>query len=363
MSHPSDPFSSDYVTARARFRERAHAAGMTLRSLVLFDHIIAADFEPLTLDVAYIGAESPRRALVVSSGTHGVEGFFGSAVQLAVLNTPELLNAPDDCAVVLLHGLNPFGFDRIRRVNEDNVDLNRNFLLSNQSFSGSPDGYARLDPLLNPPSAPREVEPFLLQVGYQIARYGMPALKTAVATGQYDFPRGLFYGGGAPVRSQTLLADLLPKLFTGTERVMHVDLHTGSGAWCTYVCAVDLPSTDARFQYLSTLFGADRVEGFDPNGVLYEIRGALGTWCQEQLPDTEYLCVLAEFGTYSGLKVISAMRAENRAWLYTDPGDPRRIAARKRLLETFCPADPLWRREMVAKGVEVVAQARAALSG
>ena len=51
---------------------------------------------------------------------------------------------------VLLHALNPFGFAWRRRVNEDNVDLNRNFLLDDEGYVGCPDGYAHLDPLLLP---------------------------------------------------------------------------------------------------------------------------------------------------------------------------------------------------------------------
>ena len=55
---------------------------------------------------------------------------------------------------VLLHALNPYGFAWLRRVNEHNVDLNRNFLLPGEAYRGSPAGYAALDPLLNPKSPP-----------------------------------------------------------------------------------------------------------------------------------------------------------------------------------------------------------------
>ncbi|MEL6347442.1 MAG: DUF2817 domain-containing protein [Myxococcota bacterium] len=349
-------FSDDYVTARTRFRAQARAQGFSLSALPLDS--LAADQTPLTIDLARLGATNPRRALVVSSGTHGVEGFYGAAVQLALLDRPDLLQIPDDCAIVLIHAINPFGFDRIRRVNEDNVDVNRNFLLDGQTFSGSPEGYARLDGLLNPPSPPTRFEAFLPRVVAQIARHGMPALKAAVATGQYDFPRGLFYGGAAPTQSQALLRDLLPKLFSETEQVVHLDLHTGTGKWGTYVLAVDMPPTDPRFSTLQALFDADHVEGLDPSGVLYEIRGVLGTWCQAQVPNTTYHAILAEIGTHWVIEVIGALREENRAWHHTGPDDPRRIAAKKRLKEAFCPANEAWRREMIALGLRLVSQGR-----
>ena len=66
------------------------------------------------------------RALIVSSGLHGVEGPFGSAVQVAAL--PHLAALHESgMRVVLIHALNPYGFAWGRRVDAANVDLNRAF--------------------------------------------------------------------------------------------------------------------------------------------------------------------------------------------------------------------------------------------
>ena len=62
------------------------------------------------------------------SGTHGVEGYCGSGIQIGFLKEGLFAELPDDMSVVLLHAMNPYGFSNDRRVNEDNVDLNRNFL-------------------------------------------------------------------------------------------------------------------------------------------------------------------------------------------------------------------------------------------
>ena len=108
----------------------------------------------LTIDAAAFGTDRPRRVVLITSGLHGIEGFFGSAVQLALMD--DIFPAwrpPDGEAVVMLHALCPFGFDQLRRTNEDNIDLNRNFLKASDSYAGSPPGYAELDPLLNPPRA------------------------------------------------------------------------------------------------------------------------------------------------------------------------------------------------------------------
>ena len=355
-----DFYSPDYTTARRRFRELAEAAGFSLEALEL--ELDAADGSPLTIDMAWLGPRDAERVVVLSSGTHGVEGFFGSAVQLAVLTRPELLVLPEGAALLLIHAINPFGFDRIRRVNEDGVDLNRNFLLEGQEYTGSPEGYAALNGLLNPPSPPQALDPFLLKVGLKLVRHGMPALKAAVATGQYDFSQGLFFGGSRPSSSREKLAEALPRYLAKAKRVVHLDLHTGSGRWGTYILAVSDDIHGPKFAWQQQLFGADNVEGLDPSGVLYEIRGVLGAWCQQLLSDVEYHCLLAEFGTRWVFEVITALRQENRAWLHTTAEDPRRLTARARLKEAFCPADEAWRRDMLEVGVGLLETARAHLA-
>jgi len=67
--------------ARDRFCTAAKGANCTLESFQI-DHR-GSDGQVLTIDVARLGATQPEKIVVVSSALHGVEGFFGSAVQLA----------------------------------------------------------------------------------------------------------------------------------------------------------------------------------------------------------------------------------------------------------------------------------------
>src|SRR6185503_8493082 len=130
-------------------------------------------------------------ALVHSSGLHGVEGFAGSAIQLQLLdNLPAL--APDT-ALVLVHILTPYGMAWLRRVNENNVDLNRNFR-GDEPYSGAPPAYAKLNSFLNPASPP-SADLYYAKAVFLILRYGMAALKQSVVGGQYEYPKGLFFGG------------------------------------------------------------------------------------------------------------------------------------------------------------------------
>ena len=348
--------SDSYFEAREIFRTRAESAGWRLEAHPL--KAAGPGGETLTIDIAVKGSVQPRRAVVVSSGTHGVEGFFGSGVQRAFLERPEVVDGlEEDAAMLLVHAVNPYGFAWVRRVNEDNVDLNRNFLLDGDHYEGCPDGYHRMDPLLNTPTPPGGFEAFLPRAIWNIVRHGMPALKSAVATGQYAYPKGLFYGGSQASQSQQILSEALPRLLPNTERVIHIDFHTGLGKWGTYTLGVSDPVGSPKVRRLQEAFGEPAVEALDPSGTLYVIRGVLGDWCQELLPDTQYDCVLAEFGTVHILKVIAALRAENRAHHYGEPGTSSTQAAKQALRDAFAPHSESWEREVVAKGLRLIEQA------
>lgn len=355
------PFSSDYLAARTRFREAAEGAGFTVTPHAF--EMKGPRGEELTVDIAVHGVKKPKRAVVISSGTHGIEGFYGSAVQTALLEGElQDFKRPAGTSVILIHAMNPYGFAYIRRVNEDNVDLNRNFVKRDREYAGAPADYRHLDPILNPKSAPTPVDPWLVGAGRQLARHGFNALKNAVAQGQYEFPKGLFFGGKGPSRTQELLDDVLPELIGTCERVVHLDFHTGMGKWGTYVLAVDFPNDSERTERLRREFGASAVQGLDPTGVLYEINGSLGGWLQDRFPKIEYDCMLAEYGTKNVIAVLAAMREENRAHHYCSHGSGAHLKAKARFKDAFIPESRDWQRTSVAAGLKISKQALRTLS-
>ena len=161
LIQPLALFSPSYEVARQRFCEAATAAGALVEQHRVDIGEAGTD---LTIDVATVGSRTPNWTVIVSSGVHGVEGFFGSAIQLAWLSHQTAGEPPPvDGTVVLIHAVNPFGFARLRRTNEHNLDLNRNFLDTADAYTGAPDGYETLDRFLNPASAPHALEPFRLK--------------------------------------------------------------------------------------------------------------------------------------------------------------------------------------------------------
>lgn len=346
-------FSRDYAAARQQFREAATTLGFTLEAHSIGE--TGPDGNDLTIDVAITPGMNTARTLVLSSGLHGVEGFFGSAVQLGLLrewNTRSKTVLPVRC--VLLHGLNPFGFAWRRRVNERNVDLNRNLLLDGESFSGSPTGYARLDTLLNPRRAPSRAEPVTLKFLLAIARHGMPALKQSIASGQYEYPQGLFYGGDRPSRTHAILSAHFERWLADSSSVMHLDFHTGLGAWATYKLLIDYPLSELRHQRINRWFGADAVECTDTPHIAYRTRGSFGQWCSARCPTRDYLYAAAEFGTYNPLRMLAGLRAENQAHHWDSPDSAAATRSKQQLMELFCPRVESWRTTVLERSTLLI---------
>src|SRR2546430_11472 len=136
------------------------------------------------------GSAAAAGLLLLISGTHGVEGFCGSGCQVALLHDPTFIAEVErsGIAVLMLHALNPYGFSHLRRVNEDNADLNRNFV----DF-GSPlpvnRAYALMHSLLLPATWPPPGDSET-RLNTWIAQHGRKAYQAAVSGGQYQYPDG-----------------------------------------------------------------------------------------------------------------------------------------------------------------------------
>jgi Protein of unknown function (DUF2817) len=351
-------FSSDYFTARSRWQTAAIEHNARLESYSI--DAPSPNDKPLSIDVAIFGNPTASKALVISSGLHGVEGLFGSAVQLATidryLTTQQL---PTDLQLVMIHMLNPFGCAWYRRWNEENIDLNRNFLLADEAYCGCPPAYPSLDSFLNPRTAPSKLEPFLLKSLGLIARYGMSALKNTLPVGQYDYPKGLFFGGNAPARTQEILAAHLRSWLGSAQQVIHLDLHSGLGKWGTYQLFAEITKDSPRYRWLSDRFLSraapieNRLLTIDPNDLVYQPRGTFGRWCQTEFADLTYDFILAEFGTYPMLRVLKALRAENRAHWWGQPEDLSFDRAKQELIEVFVPKNEKWRNIVLDRGVDL----------
>lgn len=236
----ADCFSESYEEARAKFLEAA--AQHEIHELLVFED----EAGRYTTDVAVLrGSGDPESAgfVFVTSGTHGVEGYAGSAIQILLLRW--LTKAPVSPTVVLIHAVNPWGMANFRRVNENNVDLNRNALqqshfdkLTTKDSLG--DAYMTFNELFNPTNLPGPFHVHVgswLQMAASVARHGLAAMKTALVAATYRQSKGVFYGGCELQASHAALRDFIVHRFgeVKAEDVTWIDVHTGLGP-----CGVDV---------------------------------------------------------------------------------------------------------------------------
>jgi Protein of unknown function (DUF2817) len=224
-----DFFADSYGEARSKFTKACQNVGAKLTEHPLPNYAGPND-QRLYVDVAQVGAVFPRSMLILISGTHGVEGFSGSGCQVGYLADKVHEALPAGASAMLIHALNPFGFAWLRRVNETNVDLNRNFQDFNKVLPSSA-GYEAFHEYLVPrdwEGDERAKAEIALQQ-YIVAK-GMKTFQAELTKGQYTRPDGLFYGGREPSWSNRILRKILSDNVPETvSRVAVLDIHTGLG--------------------------------------------------------------------------------------------------------------------------------------
>jgi hypothetical protein len=319
--------------------------------------------------VLRLGPDDARALLIVSSGMHGVEGYCGSGCQQALMHDDDLLArlARGSTALLLVHAINPYGFSHLRRTNEENLDVNRNFLDFTHPLPAN-DDYAQLHPLLLPaqwpPSAENEAA-----IRTFVARYGEARFRDAVSSGQHSHADGMFYTGRAPAWSNLTLRDILREHGAGQERMGWIDIHTGLGP----VGHGDkiFAALDERFKNLHdpmalkrarAVWGADVVSIFDlPATARYAAGGGIACLPRE-CPWATTTTIGLEFGTRNREAMQTALRGEH--WLHNHPEAPpqQREVIKKSLLDCFCVDSPEWRGRVVAQTRVMVLQALAGLA-
>ena len=218
----AEAFAPDYSQARGKFLAAAEAAGAELSALLHPGRGLAD--EELAMDLAWVGSRSAQHVLVIASGTHGGEGFMGSGLQVQLLRdlASGAAGAVDaelerELSLLFVHAHNPHGFSWVRRVNEDNIDLNRNFVDFGSPVPANAT-YAELHEWLVPedwegPAYHAAEE----AISGWIAAHGEGAFYAAVGGGQYTHADGLFYGGAGPSWTRRSVAQLCARHLADTR--------------------------------------------------------------------------------------------------------------------------------------------------
>ena len=170
--------------------------------------------------------------------------------------------------------------------------------------------------------------------------------------GQYDYPKGLFYGGNKLERGPEILLAELGTLVGNAEQVILIDFHTGLGKSGSYALLVDAEAGSAQHIALHEQYG-ERIQPWSADhGVAYKISGGLPDAVVHLLGDRAQV-LTCEFGTLPGLKVLQALRAENQSHHWGGRVDEDK----KRLMNAFRRPLPTWEKAVLDGGAYVIEQA------
>lgn len=348
-------FSSDYRAARALFIGMAQLRNCRQ---VSFEQSSPSpgEEELLTVDVAHLGPLDAPNVVFIVSGTHGVEGFCGSAIQSGLLADDLALACPDTVALVFVHAINPFGFAHRCRTNEDNIDLNRNFV-NHQNLPEETTAYAEFHSSLLDWDmvTPLAAEPVIAEF---LRSRGRNSLLAALTSGQYAYPDGLFYGGRGPSWSNQLWRRIVREQAAAARRVAVIDIHTGLGE----EAAIEKILLAGALSTGQQLFGTDvRDLGTGASSASSKLSGTLvGATSEES--DAAVAGIALEIGTVPVMQMLDALRMDN--WLRQQQNAPQSLTReiRQKVQDCFCINSDAWRQAAWWGGRATVACAIAALA-
>jgi Protein of unknown function (DUF2817) len=358
---PAGYFPADYDSARRRFTEAARRAGAEVHPYAHPGK--GPGGAALSSDVAWLGPQEAERVLVTISGTHGVEGFCGSGVQSGWFESGLARSMPENLALMAIHAINPHGFAWLRRVTEDNIDLNRNFVDFAAPLPENP-GYDQLAEALCPATwddATIAATNAVLTAYYEAE--GAAGLQAAITNGQYKHPGGIFYGGRAPTWSHRTLKDIFARHLGRARRVAVIDYHTGLGprGHGERICPAS-PGA-AMLARVDDWYDGDFTCPALGTSSATEIRGFNVIGMEAAIPDAELTAIALECGTLPSEEVKLALRADNWLHLHGDPASAKGRALKAQIRAAFYEDADDWKEMVWERAVETQRLALAGLTG
>jgi len=361
MTEIIDLFPQTYEASRERFRKNLKTIQAMWPQAKRHQRTISKD-EDLTIDWIYSEAlERNEKVFMLTTGEHGVEGYVGSAMLQRFIERymPQL--DPRTTGLLLVHAINPWGMKHHRRVNANNVDLNRTFVYSGDFDPAFNAEYDKVNAFLNPALKLHSVEVsdlfYYPELAAHIARLTSKGFRYAMLLGQYRHPRGLYYGGTGYQAETKKLIELYRMALGAYDQFLHLDMHTGYGPryQMSLVNSMFEKRTSQEFveRFKYPLVVAATIQEF------YAIKGDMVDFVyelwQHEFPQKRMFSSAFEFGTlgdryYGLLQSPRVMIHENRAFWHGTRDETVLTRARQGFEELFNPSAADWKAKAVADG-------------
>ncbi|MCW3838090.1 M14 family metallopeptidase [Sphingomonas canadensis] len=344
-------FSETVPQSDALFASMARAAGA---AQAWYPHPLP---DPDGLEIgtraAWIGPEDAVRVTVVVSGTHGIEGYAGAAIQSAWLERAGRHWPGREDALLMVHQINPWGCAWNRREDHQHIDVFRNLVYDTAPFRANP-LYDRYEEGINP-RAWEGLERERADAIFTdlIREHGMEGAITAIRRGQHDHPLGITYhGAGASWSRDTM--DAIGERFLRRARTVDVlDIHTGFGDFGQgMIISCETPGTenarwvDERFGPMLYRWGQVGMIPEHPHGPYHRWERVTGPGSVRDFG--------LEFGTYDMGERFDTFRANHFVHTRGTIDSPFGRSVSAAFREGYYPASEEWRARILATGLDVI---------
>ena len=354
-------FSNDYFEAREKFLGAASSAGGAIKSY-LNPNGTGPDGEAIYTDVAVFGDPAAPKVLMIVSGTHGNEGFCGSGCQIAYLTEGWVEKHSPDTCVIMVHALNCYGFANVRRVTEDNADLNRNFVDHEKPYPDNA-GYRVIHQFLMPDDWTTEsVKQANKGLAIYRSEHGAEAFQKAISGGQYSHPQGVFFGGNKPAWSNTLLRSLVGQYCLNKAHVALIDFHTGLGpnGYGEIILNGDF---DQSYERAQDWYNNEVTSFQDGSSTSAELTGMICFAFLDVIPADKLTGIAVEYGTVDVKDVIYALRFDNWINVHEKPGTARWQEGKQAIKDAlYCDSDQ-WKDKVWERAQWVLTRTYSGLAG
>lgn len=281
-------------------------------------------YKDYSIDKVLISPTKPiMKKLIFTSGIHGIEGFIGHAAIMSLLdNIDNYLQ--HNIEVIIYHILNPYGMINKCRVNENNVDLNRNFFTE--------DFYLEYDELkdVNKLYSPQKHNSILiLKIKLLLLHLKIVFFKRrdkkryldAIQGGQNKYDDRMCYAGISHQESTKYMIHEQQSILKTTSNFIWIDMHSGLQHKNNYLYFIPFSNDIVKAKELARRIDIATIDLNENNESNFDMVApplftSLQYYSDQMKSPPEFLLLTLEFrtslsGVFNNLKSSVAMILEN----------------------------------------------------
>lgn len=350
-------FITDYIEIRNNIQNNLNQLLERGYDSELYSYAIDED-DDLFIDTLYIKPTQEQENLIcISTGVHGIEAYIG-AVMVEVF-IAEILDSIDttNTGVVIVSNVNPYGVKYARRFNENNIDLNRNFIIDWNTFDISINkDYPLVVDFLEPTKPIKNYFDneiyFYSKLANQAITNGVATVTNALVGGQYEYPEGVYYGGTEDSASTVYLKRIFNEIVNSNyDTILYFDIHSGYGS--RYDMTIFNSSLDP-------LTEKEAIEAYGYNNIIahdsedfYQTTGDTTEYFYSIANNKNLYATCFEFGTLGNdlLSNIASLKytvEENQNNKYPTTNETSQKIIDAQYMEMFFPSETKWRETAIS---------------